>query len=80
MVKTATTYSYTNYLFRTVGGLSGLTVSTPCQIECLFSADCHFVILVVNSVCAVGNFKLPYVSFGYANARTASIFKGEGLF
>ena len=75
--KMATDYSYTNYLIRNVAGLSGLTVPTPCQIECLFSADCHFVILVVSTSCAVGNFKLPYTSFGLVNARTASIFKGR---
>ncbi len=62
---------------RTVGGLTGLSVPAPCQIECLFSADCHFVVLVVNSGCTIGNFKLPPVDQGYYVPRSASIFKGR---
>ncbi len=62
---------------RTVGGLTGLSVPTPCQIECLFSADCHFVVLVVNSACTIGNFKLPSVEQGFNAPRIASIFKGK---
>jgi len=62
---------------RSVGGLSGLSVPTPCQIECLFSSDCHFIVLVVSSACVIGNFQLTPVYMGYYFPRTVSIFKGK---
>ncbi len=65
---------------RSVGGLSGLSVPTPCQIECLFSSDCHFVVLVVSSACIIGNFQLTPVYMGYYFPRTVSIFKGKKVF
>jgi hypothetical protein len=76
-VETATYMSYSNFLFRRASGTSVLTLPTPCQIECLFASDCHFVILVVNSDCAIGNFKKPMVSMGLVNQRIASIFMGS---
>jgi hypothetical protein len=76
-VETATTNSYTNFLVRRVPGRSVLTLPTPCQIECLFAVDCHFTILVVNTDCAIGNFKLPSVSLGLNSPRVASIFIGS---
>ena len=76
VIETATAGSYSNYLVRSVSGLAGLTVSTPCQIECFFASDCHFVLLVVNSLCLIGNFKMIPVSLSYTSPYEVSVPKG----
>ena len=78
-VENATIYSYSNYLIREFA-LSSLSLptETQCQLECYFSTDCHFVVVINSTLCVIGNFKIaPSTQLNYNDPAVVFVYKGK---